>query len=554
MFAFDLVDEAWIPVLTVEGRAVVSLRESLINAHRYVGLALDSPIEAIAVFRQVLLPVYLDAVFREPGCPLPRDGTQWAHLWNHQDLDVTPPWAPAQVAASGHDGPIPSYLTRHRDQFGLFGDRPFAQVAGLRTGKDETKPVSLLIASAASGNNVPLFSARTEGDPPALSPAEAIRAVLATQCWDTAAIKSGAVDDPSVKGGKTTGNPTGPLGMIGVVWPVGRTLAETLLLHVPVSAGFDPTDRPQWQATGPADDPAHHATWRRRHARGLLDLLTWQARRIRLVPETGPNGATVVRRVVLTAGDRLERTPQADPHAAWRMSKQSKEQVPVRHTVGQAAWRGMLPLLATVEGSTHGLSTPVLRGIRQRQDEGRIAESYPLRVVTIGTQYGNQSAVVEDAIVDQLPLPVAALNNDRDVFRLLEDMVAQAEELRGAANRLGDDLRQAAGGEKLPWDRGQRVGDRMVHEFTPTVRRVLSGLQRDPGRVGEAELAWRAEARRVAWATADQVLSASPPVAFLGRAADARTIHRSSLAEVWFRTKVRKILGDPPPVTPSGGA
>jgi CRISPR system Cascade subunit CasA len=178
--------------------------------------------------------------------------------------------------------PFDAYLDERAARFDLFHPaRPFAQVAGLRTAKDETKPVSLLVPRLAAGNNVPIFSARTESDPPALTPAQAARALLAAHCWDTAAIKSGAFDDPAAKAGKTTGNPTGPLGQLGVIVPVGATLFHTLLLNLPIlPQGLEPKDRPQWQA----DDPATSA-WSARSAAGLLDPLTWQARRIRLVPE-----------------------------------------------------------------------------------------------------------------------------------------------------------------------------------------------------------------------------------------------------------------------------
>jgi CRISPR system Cascade subunit CasA len=559
MYTYDLVNEPWIPVVTREGRRLVSLRECLINAHRYLGLAVESPLETVAVFRQVLLPVYLDAVFHEPRCPLPRKSEQWAELWRRQELDARPSWAPAQAGADAADAPIDSYLSRYRDRFDVFGQRPFAQVAGLRTDKDETKPASLLIASAASGNNVPLFSVRTEADPPALSPAGAIRAVLATHCWDTAAIKSGAAGDPSAKSGKTTGNPTGPLGAIGVVLPLGETLAQTLLLHVPIMEPLPAEDRPQWRADTAEQDPSNQLTWKRRHPYGLLDLLTWQARRIRLVPEAGLGEQTVVRRVVLTAGDRLERTPQYEPHTAWRMSKTTKEQTPARHTAGQAAWRGMLPMLATAPNSPHGSSTPVLRQIRDLQADDILPLEYPLRALTVGVQYGNQSAVVEDVIVDELPVPVATLNSEGQVYPVVESMVQQADELRGAANRLGDDLRRAAGGDRLPWDKGQRVGDQMVGEFTPIVRRVLSGLQHAPGMTEEADSAWRQAARRIALDAVDPLINATPPTAFLGRPNKdkdkGRHFHRVSVAEAQYRGMVRKILGEPePPTTPSGGA
>ena len=231
--SFDLVHEPGIPVAGRDGARRVSLRDCLVNAHEIKGLA-ASPLEVVAVLRQVLLPVYLDAVFAEPQLAPPRDVDDWERLWKIGRLDGER---------------IGAYLVRYTDRFNLFGERPFAQVAGLRTAKDETKPVSLLIPSAAAGNNVPLFSARTETDPPALSPAQAVMALLAAHCWDTAGIKTGAAGDPLAKAGKTTGNMTGPLGSLGVVVPLGPNLAKTLLRPTPFTPQpFRTADRPHWRA------------------------------------------------------------------------------------------------------------------------------------------------------------------------------------------------------------------------------------------------------------------------------------------------------------------
>jgi CRISPR system Cascade subunit CasA len=377
-----------------------------------------------------------------------------------------------------------------------------------------------------------------------LSPAEAIRAVLAAHCWDTAAIKSGAADDPQVKAGKTTGNQIGPLGAIGVVLPLGRTLAETILLHVPLSAGWDPRDRPQWR-TAEQDRLVPASAWTTRHPWGLLDLLTWQARRIRLVPEQAADGSTVVRQVVLCAGDRI-RTPQIEPHTAWRMSHM-KEQVPVRHTAGQAAWRGMLPMLAASSNATaHGTSSPVLRHIRRLQHAEVLPQDYPLRVLTVGVVYGNQSAVIDDAVADLLPVPIAALDGDGDVYQLIEEIVEQADALRQAVNRLGDDLRTARGGDRVPWDKGQRPGDQMMHDLDRPARDALSSLQHAPDRVEEVRREWSAAARRIAQNRAESLLNSVPPQAFLGRVARNQHPQRASTAELWFRVAVAKILGTPP--------
>lgn len=531
MTSFDLIHQPWVPVTEAGRRTDVSLLDALLRAHEIDGLSLDDPLQAVAILRQVLLPVLIDAT----GAP--RHEAEWAQRWDAGPFDAEA---------------IGSYLAQHRDRFDLFhADAPFAQVAGLRTARDETKPVSLLVPSLASGNNVPLFSSRTEADPPSLTPAEAVRALLTTHCWDTAAIKSGAVGDPLAKAGKTTGNPTGPLGQLGVVVPVGRTLRDTLLLNVPtLSTGVDPEDRPQWRR-----DPATPA-WEQRAAAGLLDLFTWQSRRIRLVPEATEDDSLVVRRVVVAAGDRLDHTPgDVEPHTAWRQNPKPKAgepaSRPVRHVAGRSAWRGLAALLATSAPTEDKVTAPlVLRQVARLRGEDYLPVDYPLQVLTAGVEYGNQSAVVEDVIVDQMPLPVLALATDSAVRAVLLDVTRQADDLRQAANRLGDDLRAACGADKLPWDRSQRLGEILVHEFTPVVRRLLSGLQRQPDRVEDAALAWRRTARRLALAIAEPALNAAPPEAFLGRQATERFSYRLSTAEARYRAAVTRAVGRPSEAPP----
>ncbi|HEX2300693.1 MAG TPA: type I-E CRISPR-associated protein Cse1/CasA [Pseudonocardiaceae bacterium] len=543
MPTFDLLHKPWVPVLVGGTRTEVSLADALGRAHELDGLAVDDALQAVAVLRQVLLPVVWDAV------GVPRTDSEWARWWSIGRLD---------------QDRICAYLAEHAERFDLFHQtQPFAQVGGLRTAKDETKPVSLLITAAAVGNNVPLFSARTEGNPPPLSPAEAARAVLTAHCWDTAAIKSGAVGDPKVKAGKTTGNPTGPLGQLGVVVPVGATLAETILLNTPIiPQGLRPQDRPQWRA-----DIAT-PVWKPRPAAGLLDLLTWQARRIRLVPETLDDGQVVVRRVVLAAGDRLDPLPQEEPHTWWRQVDKPKPgdppRRPMRHQPGKSAWRGLTSLLATRDPEADAplsqkvSTSSLLRQLGDLQASDHVPADLRLQVLTVGVQYGNQSAVVEDVMVDAIPLPVAALAPDSAARQLLLDIADQAERLREAANRLGDDLRRAAGGNKLPWDRSQRLGDMLVYDFTPVVHRLLAGLQREPDRVDEAEWAWKTTARRLARAAVAPALAAAPPTAFLGRQETEHLAYRLSTAEARYRAALNAILGPaedaPETLSPLSGA
>src|SRR5699024_5949363 len=100
------------------------------------------------------------------------------------------------------------------------------------------------------------FGAFSEAVELRLSPAEAARWLIHLLAWDTAGIKTPAVDDPEAKAGKLYGNPAGPLGGLGLIIPKGRNLFETLMLNTPVrEAGDDPRDLPHWRR------PQTDSTW-----------------------------------------------------------------------------------------------------------------------------------------------------------------------------------------------------------------------------------------------------------------------------------------------------
>jgi len=529
LMTFNLVRDPWIPVVVCGERQLVSLREAFSSLETIEGLSLADPLQAIAVYRQVLLPVALDAL----GAP--RSTREWGDRLDCFDV--------ARVLG---------YLESVVDRFELFDERrPFAQVAGLQAVSGEIKPLSAILPAIASGNNVPLFSVHSEVDPPELSPAAAVPALLSVQCWDTAAIKTGASGDPAVQGGKTTGNPTGPLGALGIVLPLGRNLAETLAVNTPiVPQGLRAEDRPQWRASPPLGP-----TWERRPAHGLLDLLTWQSRRVRLVYDTKGTGETVIRGVVVAAGDRLDETPIWEPHTAWsRVDRSTSGQpvawLPARHQSGRAVWRSLTSLLAARPPSSERLSTSsLISQLDELRDAGVVSERLPLQLFAVGVLYGNKSAVIEDVFVDTIPLPITALAHDSHVRQLLEEIVSQAEQLRQAADRLENNLRLAKGGDKLPESQGQHLGQQLIYRFDPVVRRIVSALQSHPARVDEADQIWRSTARQIAREVAEPYLSSVPPTAFYGHEPpkDKQGRHgpimRQSTAEDFYQRAITKALG-----------
>ncbi|QCB26656.1 type I-E CRISPR-associated protein Cse1/CasA [Streptomyces sp. SS52] len=541
----DLVHDSWLGAVGLDGaRRPVGLLSALRESHTIRRFELPVHTMLPVVLRQLLLPVVIDAL----GAP--RSRQEWAERFHRGCF------------SPDEQDRLAQYLeVRYGDRFRLFdAKRPFAQVAGLQALNGETKTAAQLVPSVASGNNVPLFSALSEADELLLTPGDAALWLLHAQCWDTASIKTGAVGDPQANKGKTTGNPTGPLGQFGVIVPTGRTLYETLLLNTPIRPdGLEPGDRPQWawdeRPAGLGCKSPAGAAWSERPATGLLDLLTFQARRIRLITCETEQGRRV-HRVIVSAGDRLAQTPEVEPHTAWQHTAKPKKgqshRRPRRHAPGRAAWQGLGTLLSmTLPVQSDGPYTSLLlRQIGDLQVTRVLAGDYPLGVETSGLEYGTQSAVVENAIGDDLPLPVMALlAQDKWLREALLECVDQADRVARALDGLHNDLRRAAGGDPLPRDKGSRPSAQFLHSLDATMRRLLAGLRTveedDEELLERAQLAWEQAVAIAADREAELLLGAVPPRAVVGRTVrngDKEFVYRSGKAVGVFRMRLAEIL------------
>ncbi len=507
--AFNLVDEPWLPCLLVDGTAKpLSLRQALIRAHEIQDLALDVATQYPPILRLMLAVVHR-AVGQWPH-PGPRSSQEWISLWEPGRLPVDS---------------INRYLDTVRDRFDLFHpQKPFGQVAGLRSGNGETKTIALAIPFLAAGNNAPIFSAVRDHEPPSLTPAEAARWLLHAHAWDTAAIKTAAVGDPKAKAGKTTGNPTGPLGQLGVLIPTGPTLWHTLMYNLMILNGTNSGsgDMPSWER--PPVDPS----WRERTLAGLLDLYTWLGRRVRLVADITPDGPRV-RRLVLCAGDRL-RTPdlwQIEPHTAWRRSSVQEKKLgrtvfmPITHRPQRQLWRGLGTILAhqSVTDTTHEEFKPPevlvqLRFLAKGPLAGRL-----LLLRAFGIVYGAKSATIDDTYVDDLPLPIAVLHSTGDRWEHVAlNGVRDAEATARHLGTLAVDLAKAAGCKDDRVLKGRRDDARMSLYATldQQFRRWLAGLGGDrPPQ--EASEQWGSTIRARTYQIADRLLLQVPPSAIRGR-------------------------------------
>jgi CRISPR system Cascade subunit CasA len=262
---------------------------------------------------------------------------------------------------------ISRYIRKWADRFDLFHDKhPFYQRAGFST--REPSGVNRLAQELSRGNNAVLFDHTTDDPPPALSPAQAARLLIAEQAF-------------AVGGGKSdTGNTThAPLVSGASVLVRGDTLFDTLWLNLTLYDGdekpvaCDEDDAPVWERS-PAEPHRQPA-----QPRGYLDYLTWQSRTLRLHPEE-QDGQVVVRRVSYAQGRRLE-TPAGfyDPMVAYSRSKEEGDRT-VRLSDNRDLWRDSAALFQFAEAdqfkgptTLHTLADFALREVLPRSARYRLS-------------------------------------------------------------------------------------------------------------------------------------------------------------------------------------
>lgn len=526
---FNLVDEPWIMVLGSDGRQhEVSLLEAFERAPSLGVISGEVPTQAFAITR--LLVAFLHRAIEGPV-----EQQDWAELWSAPELPMEA---------------ICEYAGRVRHRFDLFDPEvPFFQVPGLHTSKNEVSGLEKIIADVPNGE--PFFTSRSAASFRTIDAAEAARWLVHTHAFDPSGIKSGAVGDPTVKGGKGYPIGAGWSGQIGGVLPQGATLRETLLLNLIswdlqsyVRLG-DSDDVPPWERE--PDGPRWAAD---RPPNGPVELYTWQTRRIRLVGDRG--GVTGV---VLANGDKI--TPQnkhgLDPHTAWRYSEpqtkkfKSPTYMPRLHDPTRSVWRGIAAMLPSVSGrrgrgaeAQQFLAPGVLQWLGDLGEEGHLSKTYVPVIRVLGVEYGSNQSTYAEIVDDVLPLSVVLLSQDHPaVGRLATDAVGDAEKAATAVWSLAENLAQASGAEPKS-GAGDRAREALFSLLETPYREWIVTLGPDTDRDAACE-AWQRTVREAASPVVDELIEAAPPAAWTGRTVQKRLV-TVPLAEAWCRAALRRAL------------
>lgn len=522
---FNLVVEPWIPVRFEDGEiAEVSLAELFERGKDVQEICAEVATMSAALLRLSLAITY--AAYRESfpdGSPGLFSQDDWEDAWDDPDILIE------RVA---------TYLKEYEERFWLFHpQRPFMQVAGLRTAKDSVDSIAKIIADVPDGHR--FMTLRDSEGESRISCAEAARWLVHVHAWDTSGIKSGAVGDPRVKGGRGYPIGTGWVGQLGFVFIEGKNFIETLLrnlipydayaeLGIPLNYPSPHEDLPPWEREADTERQRGSDTVEPEPA-GVIELYTWQSRRVRLVAE-----GNEVTGVVLAQGDKI--TPQnrnlVEPMSLWRYSgPQTKKfgydiYMPKMHDPSRALWRGLNSLLVgmseTVKGKTgqevpQYLPAAVLAWNSMLVYDGHISLSEYTPVRAIGIEYGPQSSSFANLYDDRLVLPGVLLSEkQRERRALVKGALAVTDEIVSALARFAGDIVKASAQQVDPETvktAGARERELCYFMLDRLFRQWLLNLD---GEMDKQRAFWRGELERMVWERKAMLSKGASQRAFIG--------------------------------------
>ncbi|MFI9833754.1 type I-E CRISPR-associated protein Cse1/CasA [Streptomyces sp. NPDC051913] len=316
--SYPIDKEPCIPVLFLDGRhQYLGLRELLLHAHDIEDLALPLPPAASGLLRVLTAIV--------------------ARITELDDPEMSAgAWAACRRALleqpHGFDADaIHAYFDRYT--WDLFDPvRPFLQDPRLRTQCTARAGVNKLVFGRPEGNNLAWLSPHTDTSPHPVPTEQALWHLLIHHYYGGA----GTCSVRTVAGRSLSKAKSGPLRSSVSFHPLGRTLYETLLAHLPKPADHWPeaADRCPWEEPELPDPlaPPSPVTW-------PGQLLTGRSNHaLLLIPSA--DGRQVTDAYVTTARDT--KLPALDPYLIHEATARGTgERIPREADADKALWRDL---------------------------------------------------------------------------------------------------------------------------------------------------------------------------------------------------------------------
>ena len=512
---FNLLDEPWVLVRKGVKTEKVSLVEVFKHAHEFDALACELPTVDVAILRLSLAVLY--AVFSKVDVK-----GNLAEI-NNYDIALSR-WRSLWYMKKFPIDEIADYLNHYKERFWLcHPEKPFFQVAGLKTIDGRMNPIVQIIADVPSRDERRFFTDMNGQEVHSLSFDEAARWLVHLQAWDYAGKKA------SVVGGTPNGGGTGWCGKLGIVYPQGRNLFETLLLNFVLTDSSGQClsfSSPAWEQV------AKTASKTDISPNGYVELLTWQSRRTLLFVD----GARVTG-VISSYGDVFAKENiSCEQMSGWHISSlRNQGLIPNTHDSSRSMWRDLGAILPRAIADDKSRRPGVLDWIAQLGVQDNV------RLCAVGYEYGAMQGVVDRAIADSLSINAALFAElGTDWVARIVDLLEKTDKSAYWLGVLASDLDKAAGGD------GSKSGDapkeHAYFALDEPFRTWLAEIDPAKSNMDLESNKWKQEARRILARQGDELVAEAGDAAFVGR--DTKNGYLSApKAEMKFKQRLNENLG-----------
>lgn len=533
---FNLLDEPWVRVIDKSCNVIeVSLKDAIVNAHEYKALSGELPTQDVAVMRVILAVLHTvisryDEYGEENALEDDEDEAleRWKAWWDNGRFP---------------EKAVSDYLDKWRERFWLFHpDRPFFQVAGLRSGTDYDSP-KLNGEISESSNKVRLFSSYSGNDKSVLSYSQAARWLLYLNAYDD--VSSKPTKEGKAKAGGSLPSPgVGWLGKLGLIYLVGYDLFETLMLNL-VMINKDEVQyaqKPIWEKEKISDSERTEIAM----PDNLAELYTIQSRRILL---NRKNNEVVSYK--LLGGDFFEKENAFfEPMTVWRVPKKSEDPVtPKRHDPSKQMWREFSVLYNDENKEDRNKRSGAVNWYcNYLYGQGYIHEKHMMKTEIAAVEYGDKDFFVKNVFSDSLTMHSAILSELGKGWRSsIETEIKRCDELAGAIVKLAQNLYVASGGSNSPKDKhysdiSNTAKEQLYYRLDMPFREWLRSIEPDRSQQEKQDklFEWQDTAKRIAKCYADELVESQPETAIIGHKA-GDIIYSAPKAINGFRIKVNQI-------------
>lgn len=396
--SFNLLEEPWLSCVDENNQLVhLNLVETINVAHHLRDLRSDLPIITGSLY--LFLIAYISGIFR------PKSDEEWEALW---------------IQGKFSNQKIQAYNQRWRNRFDLFDPHhPFYQdpnfgrrekdIKNLKKGKSpEPKGLSGLLLHLSSGNNATLFDHSLDDLPRTYTAGETAQLLIMLQAYSLGGMSSASIAKDRYYKDAAFGR--------GILFlNKGQNLFETIMLNIfpeDFTSKRSTGDQPSWEVEDAFELESYSP-------KGLLDLMTWQSRRILLIPEVEDN-SLVVRSLFSAPGHGIVDT-YANPLYLNRITTDGKKQSikPLRFQEGRSLWRDSTAILDVNSSNTE---SPIsIKWSAHLEGYGIISKHYiQLNLYGMCTQPGQKKAYFYAH--ESFTAPVAYLRNPELMLMLREGL------------------------------------------------------------------------------------------------------------------------------------